>query len=58
MAPSGGPLKTAGLHGKSRRVRGVRALWGQQWSRLPFGWLSGEKYCPNGGMTLPTSSVA
>jgi hypothetical protein len=36
MAPSGGPLKTAGVQGKSRRVPGVRALWGQRWTRLPF----------------------
>jgi hypothetical protein len=32
MAPSGGPFKTLGLQGKSCRVRGVRALWGQQWT--------------------------
>ena len=35
MAPSGGPLKTVGLQGKRPQVR-VRALWGQQWTRLPF----------------------
>ena len=33
--PSGGPLKTVGLQGKRAAGSGVRALWGQQWTRLP-----------------------
>jgi len=35
VAPSGGPLKTAGLQPEKPRGPGVRALWGQQWTRLP-----------------------
>jgi hypothetical protein len=51
MAPSGGPPKTAGLQGKSRRVRGS----------VPFGGSNGlvwlffsrrNKYCHNGGMAF------
>ena len=33
--PSGGPLKTVGLQGERAAGSGVRALWGQQWTRLP-----------------------
>jgi hypothetical protein len=29
-------LEPAGLQGKCRRVRGVRALWGQRWTRVLF----------------------
>jgi hypothetical protein len=49
MVTSGGPLKTAGLQGKSRRVRGSVAFGGSNGlvclSRR-------EKYCPNGGMAF------
>ena len=57
MAISGGPLKTAGLQGKRRRVRGS----------VPFGgrnghiWLASRraKYCHNEGMALaPHQAVA
>ena len=36
MAPSGGPLKMASLQGEKPQGPGVRALWGQQWTLLPF----------------------
>jgi hypothetical protein len=55
MAPSGGPLKTADLQGKSRRVRGS----------VPFGGRNGlvclsrgEKYCHNGGMAFAPEQAA
>jgi hypothetical protein len=36
-APSGGPLKTTQLAGEKGAGSGVRALWGQQWTRLAAG---------------------
>jgi hypothetical protein len=54
MAPSGGPLKTAGLQGKSRRVRGS----------VPFGGSNGLvclssrlKYWRNGAWPSPASTA-
>lgn len=45
--PSSRSLEMAGLQGKCRRA-GVRALWGQQWTRLLF-FHDRSKYCHNGG---------
>jgi hypothetical protein len=50
IAPSCAPLKMPCLQGKSRQSPGVRALWGQQWTRLPYS--DARKYCPNGGMAF------
>jgi len=50
IAPSGAPSKTAGLQGKSRRVPGVRALWGQQWTRLA------SRFLPYARSTAPTGA--
>jgi hypothetical protein len=36
MAPPDGPLKTGVSQGKQPAGSGVRALWGPQWTRLPF----------------------
>ena len=55
MAPSGGPLETAGLQEKSHKTPGVRALWGQQWTRLPF--FSSREVLPQRGHGRPITTA-
>jgi hypothetical protein len=57
MAPFVVPTKVVILQEKGCRGPGVRALWGQQWPRLPF-FRSGKKYCHDGGMTFAHTSPA
>jgi hypothetical protein len=57
MVPSRGPPKTGDLQGKAAES-GVRALWGQQWTRLPF--TPGASTATTGawGSLQPASCVA
>jgi hypothetical protein len=50
MAPSGGPLKTAGLQGKCRSVWGPSPLGAAMDSSGLCLFHGGNKYCHNGGM--------
>jgi hypothetical protein len=49
--------RSRSLQGKNRRVPGVRALWGQQWTRLPF-CFSRKKYCHHGGVAFAHLTAA
>jgi hypothetical protein len=52
LAPIVAPKKPSVCREKPQGP-GVRALWGQQWTRLPFGSISRrEKYCHNGGIAF------
>jgi hypothetical protein len=51
------PQEAASLQGKKLQGPGVRALWGQQWTRLPF-FHTRKKDCHNGGMAFDHRSAA
>ena len=50
-------LENGWFAGKRPQRPGVRALWGQQWARLPF-CVNVRKYCPNGGMGFARDQLA